>query len=83
MSIANRCDRLVVMSEGRIVKDGSPAEIFARDGELTAIGLDLPGPAHIARLLRQRGVALPAGIFTVEQLTDAILALGRRGGAPC
>ncbi len=83
MSIANRCDRLVVMSEGRIVMDGSPAEIFARDGELTAIGLDLPGPAHIARLLRQRGVALPAGIFTVEQLTDAILALGRRGGAPC
>ena len=83
MSIAARCDRLLVMSQGRILMDGAPADIFARGDELTAVGLDLPAPAHIAALLRQRGVALPPGIYTAAQLTDAILALWRKGGALC
>ena len=83
MTIANRCDRLVVMSEGKIVMDGAPAEVFARGGELTAIGLDLPAPALIAELLRRRGVAVPAGVYTADQLYDAILALRGEGGAPC
>ncbi len=83
MSIANRCGRLVVMSEGKIVMDGTPAEIFARDGELVSIGLDLPGPARIARLLREQGVAVPAGVYTADRLYEAVLSLWRGGGAPC
>ena len=84
MSIANRCDRLVVMAEGRIVLDGSPEEVFAHGDELVSIGLDLPAAAHIARLLRRQGIKVPQGIYTVDQLADAILALrGGKGGAPC
>ena len=36
----------------------------------------------LAGALRRRGVPLPEGIFTLEQLEAAILAC-RREGAPC
>ena len=83
MSIANRCERLVVMSEGKIVLDGAPEEVFAHDGQLLSIGLDLPAPAHIAKLLRERGLDLPAGIYTLDRLAQAILVLRGKGAGPC
>ncbi len=84
MAAANRCDRLIVMDHGRVAMDGAPEAVFARGDELTAIGLDLPAAAHIARLLRARGIDLPPSLYTLDQLTEAILALWRRkGGTPC
>ena len=83
MSIANRCGRVVVMAEGRILMDGTPADIFARDRELVSVGLDLPEAAAIARLLRDAGVALPPSLYTVDQLAGAILALWGKEGGPC
>ena len=83
MSIAARCERIVVMSDGRIVMDGAPQQVFARGEELEAIGLELPSAARIAALLRRRGVAVPADLYTTEQLADAILALWRERGAAC
>ena len=85
MSIAGRCGRVAVMADGRIVMDGTPAEVFARDGELASIGLALPDAAIIAGLLRDAGVALPPSLYTVDRLADAILALwaGRKEGGPC
>ena len=83
MSIANRCDRLAVMAEGSVVMDGTPEEIFARSEELLSIGLDLPAAAHIARLLREQGVELPQGIYTVDRLAQAILALRGKEASPC
>ena len=83
MSIANRCQRLVVMESGRIVLDGPPELVFAASEQLRGSGLDLPAAAHIAGLLRRAGVDLPAAIYTVDQLAEAILSLRGKGGAPC
>jgi len=35
---------------------------------------------RIAQALRDRGVALPPSIYTLEQLTDALLAVGKEAG---
>lgn len=83
MSIAARCDRLLVMEGGRLVMAGTPEEIFARAAELRAMGLDLPEAARIALLLREKGLELPPSVYTPEGLKDAILALREKGGAPC
>jgi hypothetical protein len=64
------------------VLQGTPGEVFAHAQQLQQMGLDLPEPAHIALLLRQQGVSVPEGIYTTEQLKQAILALWK-GGAPC
>ena len=83
MSIANRCDRLVVMEDGHIVLDGTPEAVFSQSEKLRSSGLDLPAPAHIAGLLRNEGIAVPPSVYTVDQLADAILALRGKGAASC
>ena len=83
MTTAADCDRLIVMAGGHIAMDGAPAAVFARGEELAAMGLEVPAAARIASLLRSRGVDIPEGLFTADSLTDAILALWRKGGALC
>ncbi|MCD7845025.1 MAG: energy-coupling factor transporter ATPase [Oscillospiraceae bacterium] len=83
MDTAAGCERLLVMDGGRIVLDGSPGEIFSQGERLQAMGLDLPGAARIAMLLRQKGADLPEDIYTIDRLQEAILALWRKGGRPC
>ena len=61
--------------------DGTPAEIFARAEELTAIGLDVPRATELAMALRKRGVELPGAIFSHEQLLAALLRA--KGGRVC
>ena len=78
---AELAERIVVFDRGSVLMDGSPAEIFARAGELTAVGLDIPHAAALALALRRHGVDLPGGIFTHRQLLTALLAV--REGGPC
>ena len=83
MSAAARCDSLAVLDHGKVVMRGAPGEIFSHGEQLQALGLDLPEAAHIAMLLRQRGVDLPASIYTLDQLRDAILSLWRKEAPTC
>ncbi|MCD8088499.1 MAG: energy-coupling factor transporter ATPase [Oscillospiraceae bacterium] len=83
MDTAAGCERLLVMDGGRIVMDGSPAEIFSQGERLQAVGLDLPGAARIAMLLRQKGADLPEDIYTTDRLQEAILSLWRKGERSC
>src|SRR5215211_3162909 len=51
-------DRVIVLDAGRLVMDGTPAEIFRRVDELREVGLDVPLAASLAHRLRSRGVPL-------------------------
>ena len=77
---ARIADRLIVFHDGHVVFDGAPAEVFAHTQALLDIGLDVPQSARIAQALRDRGVALPPSIYTLEQLTNALLAVGKEAG---
>ena len=57
--LANLCDRVAVMSEGKLLMEGTPAEVFTRADELTAVGLATTSPEHFANLLREGGLAVP------------------------
>src|ERR687895_560206 len=63
MSEAALFDRVVVMDEGRLVMDGTPAEVFRRVDELREIGLDVPLAASIAHRLLARGVPLEGEVL--------------------
>lgn len=80
--VARIAERLIVFDGGRVVMDGSPAEVFAKSEQLRRIGLDVPAAADVAERLRALGVPVPAGCYTIEQLRDAVLAL-RAGGTKC
>ena len=79
--VARLAERIVVFDGGHVVMDGSPAEIFSRAEELVQIGLDVPKATELAMALRRRGVALPAGLFTHEELLTALLRV--KEGRPC
>jgi energy-coupling factor transport system ATP-binding protein len=67
-------DRVVVMDEGRVVLDGTPAEVFRNVVKLRKIGLDVPLAASLARRLRARGVPIEEGVLSTADLRAAISA---------
>jgi energy-coupling factor transport system ATP-binding protein len=67
-------DRVVVMDEGRVVLDGTPAEVFRNVEKLREIGLDVPLAASLARRLRARGVPIEEGVLSTADLRAAISA---------
>lgn len=69
---------LLVLSGGRMLAQGTRDEIFCRPDLLMQNGLDVPPVAHLAGRLRQAGVSLPEGLYTVDALRDALAA--RKGG---
>ena len=79
--VADLAERIIVFDRGHVVLDGTPAEVFTQAGRLMEIGLNVPRAAEIAVALRRRGLAVPEGVFTHEQLLSALLEL--REGLPC
>ncbi len=79
--VARIAERIIVFSHGRIVMDGSAREVFSRAQELVEIGLDVPHATELALALKKRGLPLPDGIYTHEQLLQAVLEL--KGVAAC
>lgn len=75
MDEAARADRVLVLSAGKVVLTGIPAEVFSEDKILEEIGLDLPAPTQIARGLKRRGFLIPGPILTPDDLVKAVTAV--------
>ena len=74
--LANCCDRIVVMNEGAVFAEGTPAQVFAHADELKSIGLGVPAAQRMALALAEAGVPLRcAGLYTVESLADELADL--------
>lgn len=78
-------DRVALLYEGSIVKVGTPREIFGKPEELKAFGLEAPAISLLASKLSRRGLPLPSGLLTPEEMAQALwdlissqTGLGRR-----
>jgi len=65
---ASKADRIIVMNQGKIYREGSPEEIFQMDEELVKLGLDIPFPVKISKKLREKGISLDRHYLTEEEL---------------
>ena len=73
MDEAARASRVIVMEQGEVALDGSPRDIFSNDvKKLDELGLEPPEMARLAARLAERGIKLPAGILTVEEMAVAL-----------
>ncbi len=70
MEEVTHADRVFVMDHGKIAMQGTPREIFSRVEELKELRLDVPQVTMLAYELKKRGINLPDGILTIEELTD-------------
>ena len=75
MEEAAQADHVIVLDQGVVKMDGTPEEIFRQPEKLEALSLDVPAPVRLAMLLRERGVDLPEGIQTPEELVRCICQL--------
>ncbi|MCL6471706.1 MAG: energy-coupling factor transporter ATPase [Firmicutes bacterium] len=69
---AVQADRIVVLSDGAIIKTGVPKEVFVDSSELAALGIGVPKAKLIADELVSAGLSLPTGILTVGELVSAL-----------
>ncbi len=76
--IGKSVERIVVMNQGKIYMDDAPAPVFARSRELMEIGLDVPQVTQVFMRLKELGLPVEDGIYTVEAAAKALLA--RKGG---
>jgi energy-coupling factor transport system ATP-binding protein len=67
------CDRVIVLSEGRVEMDGPLREILREADQLSALDVTLPEPVQGARELRKLFPDLPADILTEDELEAELL----------
>lgn len=84
--LAEYCDRVVVIDQGRIALDGTPTDVFSHGETLRAIGVDTPRTVRIFNSLAEAGLApndSPAlTLDGAEALVAGILAPGLSESSP-
>ncbi len=65
-------DRVFVMDSGKIAMEGAPRDIFSQVERLKELRLDVPQVTLLSYELQKRGVRLPNGILTIEELTKEL-----------
>lgn len=83
--MAQYCDDVAAMAHARLLMTGTRDEVFARADELEAVGLDIPVITKLSSLLRQGGMPLDPGLYTLEAAEAALaqvfgLPADREGG---
>ena len=74
MSECIGADRLIVMSEGNIIADGAPREVFSQVELLQGEGLSVPATTQLIYELNTGGWDLPLTALTVDECADAVMA---------
>ena len=72
MDEAAQADRLVVMHDGHIVRDGSPSQVFQDVEGLRALGLEVPESVALMYELRKNGVEAPLDALDVDACAAAL-----------
>ena len=68
-------DRVVVMSEGKILRDGAPRDVFREADALRAVGLSTPQVTELMVRLRAQGCEVRPDVLSVEEAFREISAL--------
>ena len=74
--LSEYCDRVLVMSRGRVVLDGTPQEVFSHADQLRSIGVDSPRVARVYNSLARDSLVAPgAPCLTVDGAADLVKSL--------
>lgn len=79
--VAQYAEQVAVMHEGRLMKFGTPADVFSNREWLQDHQLDVPQAAQFARRLRDRGLTFPKQPLTADQLADYLAQQWAQRGA--
>lgn len=75
MEEAIAADRIIVMDKGKIIKQGSPREVFREVEIMKNIGLDVPQMTELAYELRKSGIDIRNDILTIDEMVNELCRL--------
>lgn len=70
--IAELADRVLVMNRGKLVMNGTPAEVFARGEQLREMGLGQPPATEFMERLKERMPEIDAAPLSIEDAAKEI-----------
>jgi len=73
--MARFCDNLIVMSEGKVMLQGSCDEIFSSSELLEHVGLDIPQITKLMLKIKASGADVDSGVYTVDKAFEELLKL--------
>ena len=72
MDEAAQADRLIVMHDGRILRDGPPSQVFCDVEGLRSLGLEVPEPVALMHELRKAGLDVPLDTLDADACANAL-----------
>lgn len=75
MDEAAQAQRLIVMSEGKIISDGPPKEVFQHVEQLKQFGLSSPDTVQLLFALQHEGIIVPLDALSDEECAQVLVQL--------
>ena len=73
--VADYVSRIVVLNHGKVMLDGTPAEVFSHVRELEAASLAAPQVTYLMTELREKGYPVSGCVTTIAQAKEEIRKL--------
>ena len=70
--IAEMSDRVMVMSDGKVALEGTPAEVFSQSDRLAEMGLGAPPAREITELIKSKAPQFKSEALTVDEAAEDI-----------
>lgn len=71
--VAAHAQRVLVLDKGKMVYLDTPERIFAHGRELRQMGLSLPEASRLSMCLREKGLQVPEGLYTMDRMEKWLL----------
>ena len=75
MEEAAQADRVLVMSQGHVVMEGTPKEVFSQTEKVRALRLDVPQAAELRDELVKIGIPMPENVITPDRCAEELYKL--------
>ena len=77
--VALVADRVLVLSEGNIVMNGTVEDVYSKGDELLKLGLDVPEITRVFLKLKEEGYDVPTDVYTVNEGKEKLIEFLKRG----
>ena len=67
--------RIIVMNNGKVALEGTPAKVFKEVGTLEGIGLAVPQVTYLMRALKEKGFDVSDEVYTINQGKEELLRI--------
>ena len=75
MEEAARCQRLVIIDDGKMALEGTPREVFSDVKRVKELGLEVPDMTYLAWELKKSGADISTDILTMDEMEAKLWGL--------